>query len=130
MDPMPDLALRCDPNWVRQVVVGLIRNAIRHARDGGLVSVGAEVGTDRAGLAVSDNGPGIDPDVQARVFDRFVQGSAAGASQGFGVGLALAKWVIEDQDGDITLTSPVPADTRLGDAPGTKIAVRLPRVPV
>ncbi len=126
-EAIPDHVVRCDPNWVRQVVVGLIRNAIRHARAGGRIRLGAEEDTDRAGLSVSDNGPGIDPEMQAHVFDRFVQGASVGASQGFGVGLALAKWVIEDQDGAITLTSPVPRDAALGVSPGTKIAVRLPR---
>ncbi len=126
VEPIPDRAIRCDPNWVRQVVVGLVRNAIRHAREGGRIRMGPAAGSDRAGLSISDNGPGIDPETQSRVFDRFVQGSAASASQGFGVGLALAKWVIEAQDGRITLESPLPADEALGAQPGTKIAVRLP----
>ena len=124
--PLPDLAIRCDPNWVRQILVGLVRNAIRHARDGGRVRLGPEHEGDRAGLNVCDNGPGIDPYSQARIFDRFVQGATAGASQGFGVGLALAKWVIEAQDGQITLQSPLPREEALGDRPGTKIGVRLP----
>ena len=58
------------------------------------------------------------------IFERFSQSGSA-SSQGFGIGLALARWVIESHDGTITLESPVPRDTALGDAPGTKIAVRL-----
>lgn len=130
VEAMPGAAIHCDANWVRQVVVGLIRNAIRHARDGGQIQLGGEVGAIRAGFIVSDNGPGFDPDVQATVFDRFVQGTAAGASQGFGIGLALAKWVIEAQDGEISLTSPLPRTDALCGAPGTKISVRLPRAPM
>jgi signal transduction histidine kinase len=123
---MPDIALRGDPNWIRQVIVSLIRNAIRYARDGGTVRLAPEIDTTLAGLSVTDNGPGIDPQDQSRVFDRFVQGPSKAAKQGFGVGLALAHWVIAEQGGDITLISPLPRSDALGPAAGTKISVRLP----
>ena len=122
--PMPPSHLRIDLNWMRQVTVSLIRNAIRHARDGGRVRLAPLV--DGRGLSVTDNGPGIAPQDQPRVFDRFVQGAASSQSQGFGVGLALARWVVEEQGGQITLSSPLPRTEALGDAPGTKISVRLP----
>jgi len=123
---MPVETVLCDPNWVRQVVVGLIRNAIRHAGDGGRLRLAPETGADGAGFSITDNGPGIAPDDHARVFERFAQvGRMPG--QGFGIGLALAKWVIEAQGGQISLQSPVPRESALGDAPGTKISVRMPR---
>lgn len=123
---MPDAHLHCDPNWVRQVIVSLIRNAIRHARSGTHVQIAPQIGDMHVGLSVTDNGPGIAQADQATVFARFAQGSSATAHQGFGVGLALAQWVIESQQGEIALTSPVPRAQALGDAPGTKISVRLP----
>lgn len=123
--PLPDATLWCDPNWVRQVLVGLVRNTIRHAREGRQVHLAACQTGDLAEIAVLDNGPGIAEADQARVFDRF--GQAGGdKGHGFGIGLALARWVIETQGGEISLTSPVPRPQALGDAPGTKIAVRLP----
>ncbi|MFK7751787.1 MAG: ATP-binding protein [Sedimentitalea sp.] len=128
VDAMPDLKVICDPNWVRQVVVGLIRNAIRHARSGTHLALQADQDATLAGLVLVDNGPGIAPDQQAHIFQRFVQGAPATSAQGFGIGLALARWVIDAQNGQITLTSPVPRACALGDAPGTKIAVCLPRV--
>lgn len=123
---MPDISLHCDPNWVRQVIVSLIRNAIRHARHGQDLRISPEVETARAGVSITDNGPGINAEDQPRVFDRFAQGQSATAHQGFGVGLALARWVIEAQQGDITLTSPLPRAEALGTGPGTKISVLLP----
>lgn len=127
-DPVPDDPVTGDANWLRQVLAGLVRNAIRHARDGGLVRISAEAEGDRAGLSVSDLGPGIAPQDQARVFDRFAQGGTANA-QGFGIGLALARWVVEEQGGVISITSPLPRDpSGGGTAPGTKISVLLPRV--
>lgn len=125
----PQATLLCDPNWLRQVIVSLIRNAIRHARSGGALHLAATADTETAGISVTDNGPGIPEDEQPRIFDRFAQGSSATANEGFGVGLALARWVIEEQGGTIALTSPVPRDEALGADPGTKIAVRLPRAP-
>lgn len=135
---MPSETVFCDPNWVRQVIVGLVRNAVRHAGDGvgggggkrggagGRLRLGPVMGEDAAGLSVTDNGPGIAPGDQARVFERFAQAGRM-PGQGFGIGLALAKWVIEAQGGTIALQSPVPRAEALGDAPGTKISVRLPR---
>ncbi|OUS38377.1 hypothetical protein A9Q94_02615 [Rhodobacterales bacterium 56_14_T64] len=61
----------------------------------------------------------------ARIFERFSQGGPANA-QGFGPGLALGRWVIEAQDG--TTISSLPRNAALGDAAGTKIAIRLPQV--
>ena len=120
LSEIPELTVSADPNWLRQVLAGLVRNAIRHARAGGLVRIGPARDGALAGIAVTDHGPGIPPQDQARIFDRFAQGTAANA-QGFGIGLALARWVIEEQGGRITLTSPLP------DRPsGTKIAVLLP----
>ncbi|WP_299632693.1 HAMP domain-containing sensor histidine kinase [uncultured Roseobacter sp.] len=124
---MPDIPLHCDPNWVRQVIVSLIRNAIRHTRAGKHLRITPIVAKTYAGVSVTDNGPGITPQDQTKIFDRFVQGSSATANQGFGVGLALAQWVVEAQQGEINLISPLPRDAAIGTAPGTKISVRLPR---
>lgn len=128
-DDMPDATLLCDRNWVRQVIVSLLRNAIRHARAGGLLHLSPELKATYVSISVTDNGPGIPTQDQARVFERFVQGSSATEHEGFGMGLALAHWVITEQGGDITLTSPLPRTAALGAAPGTKIAVRLARIP-
>jgi len=108
------------------VIVGLVRNAISHAREGGALRLAAEVDAQGVGLTLTDNGPGIAPAAQARVFERFEQ-AGRGRGQGFGIGLALAKWVVEAQGGQIALISPVPREAAIGDAPGTKISVRLPR---
>lgn len=119
------VALSCDPNWIRQVMVSLISNAIRHAREGGKVRLEAEETGDDVVLSVTDNGPGIPAADQVRIFDRFAQAGQT-QEQGFGIGLALAHWVIEAQGGQITVTSPVDRAQSLGAAPGTKISVRLP----
>ena len=125
LSDIPDVTLTCDRNWIRQVLVGLVRNAIRHARDGGQIRLDARAGDQTTEIAVIDNGPGIAPADQPGIFERFTQ-SGSTSAQGFGIGLALARWVIDSHDGTITLESPVAPADALGDAPGTKIAVRLP----
>lgn len=115
-----------DRNWVRQVVAGLIQNAIRHAREGGEITMTLEQKDERVCIHVTDQGPGIDPADQDRIFDRFRQGSSNTASEGFGIGLAFAKWVIEQQNGRIDLQSPLPRAKRKGPAPGTKVTLCLP----
>ena len=115
-----------DGNWIRQVLVSLVRNSIRHARDGRAVRLRFATGPDAMRIEVIDNGPGISPGDRARVFERFAQGEA-NAAQGFGLGLALASWVVEAHGGTIEVESPVTQGEALGAAAGTKIALRLPR---
>lgn len=122
----PDATVLADGNWLRQVLVSLLRNAIRHARAGRRASLSARIDGGDAEIAVCDNGPGIPQDAQASLFGRFAQGSGAAASQGFGIGLALAHWVVSEHGGSIAVESPAPGDAALGENPGTKIAVRIP----
>ncbi|NVO56722.1 HAMP domain-containing histidine kinase [Rhodobacteraceae bacterium B1Z28] len=125
VDKALDCRVNCDPNWIRQVLLSLIRNAIRYARDGQKVAVSTVLEEQVVAISLTDNGPGIPDDSQGRIFERFVQGGTAN-SQGFGVGLALARWVIEAHEGTVSLTSPVPQDRALGSSPGTNVCIRLP----
>ncbi|WP_170335276.1 sensor histidine kinase [Ruegeria arenilitoris] len=122
---VPSCALHIDPNWIRQVVLSLIRNAIRHARAGKLITISATRAGKTAQISLTDNGPGIPKQAQGKIFERFVQGGTTNR-QGFGVGLALASWVIEAHHGAITLISPVPRDQAIGAGAGTNVCIRLP----
>lgn len=121
----PDCSLHCDPNWMRQVLLSLFRNAIRHARDGDAMSFSGQSEGQIVQIQLTDNGPGIPEEAQGQIFERFVQGGASN-SQGFGVGLALARWVVEAHEGSISITSPVPRDRALGANAGTNVCIRLP----
>ena len=125
--PPAPLIVEADRNWLRQVLAGLIRNAIRHARSGGALKLALRADGPEVEITLTDNGPGIPQELQARLFDRFAQGGGGTRTQGFGLGLPLARWVIEQQGGHIAIESPLPRAEALGGSPGTKIALRLPR---
>jgi len=97
------------------VLVNLLTNAIRHTPVGGKVVTIAGVSGDGVEITVRDSGPGIDPELLPRVFDRFVKGPA---SPGSGLGLAIAKEVVEAHQGRIE------AESKPGE--GTLIRVWLP----
>ncbi|MEA3502536.1 MAG: HAMP domain-containing sensor histidine kinase [Actinomycetota bacterium] len=103
---------------IGQVLTNLIGNALGHAQPEGAVTV--LVGADAGGAAVSitDNGDGIDPEELSHVFDRFYRGTTTGRA-GTGIGLAIARSIVDAHDGEITAES---------DGPGTgaRFTVRLP----
>ena len=109
-----------DGDWIRQVIEGLIDNAIRHAKGATRIEVRLEDSPDAAGIFVSDNGCGIPAEAREQVFERFVSRNGA-ASSGFGIGLALAQWVIARHHGSIVIASD-PNTER-----GTRVAITLPR---
>ena len=103
LDPAPADVLG-DPARLRQLVMILVDNAIRHtARDTRIfVRVRAE-GPD-AVLVVDDEGPGIRPEDLTRVFDRFYRSSGSPGG-GTGLGLAIAAWIVERHGGRIAATN-------------------------
>jgi signal transduction histidine kinase len=92
-----------DPARLRQVVVNLVDNAVRHSPTGGRVSVAARaVEPTGLRLEVSDQGPGIAPAERERVFQRFSRGATS--EGGTGLGLAIARWAVELHSGTIEVT--------------------------
>jgi signal transduction histidine kinase len=112
----PALMASADPARLRQVVINLVNNAIRHSPKGGHVSVLASA-AEPAGLRleVFDDGPGIAPAERERVFQRFTRGATS--EGGTGLGLAIARWAVELHSGTIEVM-----DTQQG----CRIAVTIP----
>ena len=117
--PLPTLG---DADWTRQVIAGVLENAIRHTPPGGRVRVEGSVGEETVDLTVADDGPGIPPEEADRIFERFERGKTARAGAGFGVGLALARWVMDSQEGGIRLDNPAPSGR------GTAVTLSMPRL--
>jgi signal transduction histidine kinase len=92
---------------VWQVLANLVNNAVRHHHDPlqGWIAVGCEALPDGFLLSVADNGPGIDPAQQDRIFDIFHTLRPKDETGGLGLGLALVKRIVDDIGGDIRLES-------------------------
>ncbi len=133
------VAPQVDPVWmapdkISRVLRNLVENAIRHTPAGGQIEVQAKPVAGPAGggvtVTVHDTGEGIPPDDLPRVFDRFYRGDAARSrglpeegllSGGAGLGLAIAKGLVEAHGGQISI------DSHLGQ--GTTVTFTLPRQP-
>lgn len=100
-----------DEDLIRRLVLNVVDNAIRYSPPGGSVRVALDRSGDAYSVSVTDQGPGIAPEVQAKIFERFYRVDAARTRDGgAGLGLALARWIAHAHDGDITLA----ASSRLG----------------
>ena len=98
------LTLDGDPERVHQVVANLLENAVRHSPPGEPVRVaGSTTDAGRVRLEVTDAGPGIPDDEASRVFERFYRADAARSSTdgGAGLGLAIARWIVDLHGGTI-----------------------------
>jgi len=110
-----------DRRRLSQAVDNVLRNALAYTEAGGRVLLRAEGGPDAARIIISDNGRGIAPADQARVFDRF-QRTAEGRGEeqaAIGLGLPLARQFVEAHGGTIQLQSQ--------EGEGTTVTIRLPR---
>ena len=91
------------------MVGNLMDNAIRHAQPAGLVTAAVSRASTTISVRVADDGEGIAPENQARVFERFVRFDSR--SQGAGLGLPIARWIAEAHGGTLAIESTGPAGT-------------------
>ncbi|MBN1978884.1 MAG: HAMP domain-containing histidine kinase [Anaerolineae bacterium] len=102
-DDAQDLAVIGDQDALRQVLLILVDNALKHTA--GAITVSAEAAENRVALRVGDAGPGIEIDELDRIFERFYRGRGTSDEPSIGLGLAIAKALIEAQDGEIAVES-------------------------
>jgi heavy metal sensor kinase len=101
------LTVRADRELLRLALLNLVHNAIRYSAEGLLISLRVRRRDANAVVEVVDQGPGIAPQHQQKVFDRFyrIDQARSRASGGAGLGLAIARWAIERQGGHVELES-------------------------
>jgi signal transduction histidine kinase len=111
-----------DPDRMAQVLGNLISNAMRHTPAGGEIVLSAEARSDSVALAVHDTGVGIAPEHLPHIFDRFYRGDQSRYQENgeSGLGLAIAKSIVEAHDGKISAASAPGA--------GTTVTVQLSRI--
>lgn len=113
--------LTADGDRLVQVFTNLTENAIKHTPQGGSVSIQASRRDGAAQITVADSGPGIPPAEADRVFERFYQldkARASGPGRGVGLGLPIARQIVEAHGGTLTLES--------HPGQGSQFIVRLP----
>jgi signal transduction histidine kinase len=102
IDMPEDLApLNADRNRLKQVAMNLVSNALTHVEFGGRIEIGARLDGEDVAFWVVDDGEGIAPDQQSKVFERFVRGQRGGA----GLGLSLVKDIVQLHGGWVELES-------------------------
>jgi two-component system sensor histidine kinase BaeS len=103
-DALPDIQV--DAERLGQVLGNLVNNAIRHTPQGGRITLSAGVTGEAVQLRVVDTGPGIDPADLPHIFDRFYRSDKSRQQNGeSGLGLAIAKSIVEAHGGNITVES-------------------------
>jgi signal transduction histidine kinase len=90
---------------LQQVWINLIGNAIKFTEDGGYVSIKLEDYIDKIEVEITDSGIGMTEDIQRHMFDKFYQGDRSHLSEGNGLGLSLAKRIIDICGGKIYIKS-------------------------
>jgi signal transduction histidine kinase len=105
----PGVVVTGDRDALKRVVANLLENAVRLAPAGSRIRLATGSEGDRAWIAVADEGPGIAPEDQAHVFDRFWRADKARsrADGGTGLGLAIVRQIVESHGGEIRLQSKV-----------------------
>lgn len=117
----PSVPVRADPRRLEQILANLLSNAVKFTAPGGWVAVDVDVSKQSVEVRVADNGSGIDPAFLPQVFERFRQAesSTARSASGLGLGLFIARQLIEAQGGSIRAESG-------GPGAGATFTVRLP----
>jgi signal transduction histidine kinase len=101
LDLEPELTAEGDAALLRQVLVGLLTNAFKNTPSGGTVGLRACRFGDGVRIEVADTGKGIAPGDIDRIFERFYRGSGSLEQEGFGLGLAIAKRMVDVMGGEI-----------------------------
>ena len=102
LDAPDSLSLEADTTALQSIVMNLLDNALRYGREGGQLAVTLQDQSDHITLTVADDGPGIPEAERARIFDRFVRGTAQDAP-GTGLGLAIVKQAVQRLRGSVQI---------------------------
>jgi signal transduction histidine kinase len=115
---LTDATVNGDEDALVQLLWVLVDNAVKFTRPRGLIELGLQKHDSTALLTVADEGIGIPPADLERIFERFYQGDSARSNKGAGLGLSIARWIVDQHHGTIT--------ARNNDGAGATFTVTLP----
>lgn len=94
-----------DREWLAEAISNIVKNAIENTENGGKISLIVSKGPLITQIKIIDNGKGIPKEMQDKIFKRFYKGTSSTNPESIGIGLSLAKSIIEEQKGEIKLFS-------------------------
>ena len=119
---LEDATMRAEKRMIDDLFVILIDNAIKYSNDEGIIEIASEATDGHTLVVIKDNGIGIDEKDLPHVFERFYRADSARQkidSGGYGLGLSIAKQIVEKHKGTIYITSE-------GKMKGTRVTIKLP----
>lgn len=111
-----DIKINCDLNWQVEALTNILKNCVEHSNENSKIEITASANKVYASMEIKDHGTGISPEDLPHIFERFYKGKDA-SFESVGIGLALAKKIIESNDGIISVTS---------GKQGTKFTIKYP----
>lgn len=111
-----DIKINCDLNWQVEAVTNILKNCVEHSSENSKIEITASANKVYTSMEIRDYGTGISPEDLPHIFERFYKGNGA-SFESVGIGLALAKKIIESNDGIISVTS---------SNQGTKFTIKYP----
>lgn len=105
IDGSPEETIICDKQWTREAVGNIVKNALDHMDLGGKINISWNRTPAMIRVIISDNGTGIAPEDLHHIFKRFYRSKKSLDTQGVGLGLSLAKAIVEGQGGIISVQS-------------------------
>lgn len=106
-----EVTLVCDQTWLIEAISNIVKNAFDHTKAGATIRLTWRAFASMVQITVSDNGSGIHPEDLPHIFKRFYRSRFSKDTQGIGLGLPLAKAIIEDHNGTIEVDSTLGAGT-------------------
>ena len=106
-----DVVLSCDALWVSEAIGNIVKNALEHTENGGHIEVKWSQSPLMTQIEISDDGKGIHPEDLYNIFKRFYRSRFSSDVHGIGLGLPLAKSIVEAHGGTISVTSSLSAGT-------------------
>lgn len=103
--PSAPIAVCCDPKWTEEAIFNILDNAVKYTPQGGRVALTLEAYETYCRINISDTGCGIPPEEIPKIFQRFYRGRGVQAVDGVGLGLPLARKIIQEQGGWIKTKS-------------------------
>ena len=107
-------AIVCDRKWQTEAITNILKNSVDHSRDGGMVLIHCSQNTVYSMIEITDFGEGISEKDLPHIFERFYKGDNA-SPDGVGIGLALSKSIIEEDNGTVSVDS---------DSNGTRFRIK------